>query len=166
MTAAPQTIGVLFVCSGNICRSPTAEGVFRAIADSAGIGDRLDIDSAGIGGWFVGEAPDARAQEAALARGIDIGGQRARQVCAADFGRFDYLVGMDRSHQRALLDLAPDGAAGRVHLFMDFAPQAQTRDVPDPYHGALGGFDHVYGLIEAGAAGLLREIRDRLRDGG
>lgn len=159
MTGSPETIGVLFVCSGNICRSPTAEGVFRALAEKAGLGARLDIDSAGIGDWHAGEPPDARSCETALARGIDIGDQRARQVREADFRRFDYIVGMDRSHRRALLDLAPDGTDGRVRLLMDFAPGARTRDVPDPYFSALGGFDHVFALIEAGAGGLLTEIR-------
>ena len=163
MSEAPGTIGVLFVCSGNICRSPTAEGVFRAMADRAGLAGRLDIDSAGIGDWHAGEAPDVRAQETALARGIDIGAQRARQVRADDFRRFHYILGMDRTHHRALLRLAPDGAADRVRLFMEFAPGAATRDVPDPYYGALGGFDHVFALIEAGADGLLREICGRLQ---
>lgn len=166
MTGSQETIGVLFVCSGNICRSPTAEGVFRAMAEQAGLASRLDIDSAGIGGWHAGEAPDRRAQETTLARGIDIGAQRARQVTAADFDRFHYLVGMDRSHRRALLKLAPNGRADRVRLFMDFAPQMATRDVPDPYYGALGGFEHVFGLIEAGADGLVREIRGQLRQAG
>jgi len=166
MTGSPETVGVLFVCSGNICRSPTAEGVFRAKAAQAGLAARLDIDSAGIGDWHVGRPPDARSRETALARGIDIGDQRARQVIAADFERFHYILGMDRSHYRALLQLAPDGAQARVRLFMNFAPQMATRDVPDPYYGALGGFDHVFGLIEAGADGLMREIRDRLRQTG
>ena len=167
MTETPATIGVLFVCSGNVCRSPTAEGVFRAMAEQAGLGG-LDIDSAGLGGFTAGDPPDGRAQETTLARGIDIGGQRARQVSAADFSRFDYILGMDRSHQSALLRLAPAGAGDRVRLFMDFAPGANTRDVPDPYSGALGGFDHVFSLIEAGSRGLLGEIRGRLRaaDGG
>lgn len=163
MTGPFGPVGVLFVCSGNICRSPTAEGVFRAMVDAVGLGRSVEVDSAGIGDWHVGESPDPRAQEAALARGIDIGGQRARQVRTGDFHRFDYVVAMDRSHRRALLRLAPDGAAARVRLFLDFAPQVGTRDVPDPYYGALGGFDHVFALIEAGADGLLREIRTHLR---
>lgn len=164
MTGSPETIGVLFVCSGNICRSPTAEGVFRACTEAAGLGDVLDIDSAGLGDWHAGEPPDARAQETTLARGIDIAGQRARQVRAADYRRFHYLVGMDRTHQRDLLRLAPDGAGDRVRLFMDFVPGAATRDVPDPYYGAFGGFDRVFSLIEAGSRGLLKEIRDLLED--
>lgn len=154
-------VSVLFVCLGNICRSPTAEGVFRALCAREGLGERVRIDSAGTGGWHIGEAPDRRAQAAARRRGIDLAGQRGRQVSAADFGRFDYLLAMDRDNLAALRRLRPADFAGHLGLFLDFAPGAPLRDVPDPYYGGVDGFDEVLDLIEAASHGLLAEIRAR-----
>jgi protein-tyrosine phosphatase len=151
-------IRVLFVCSGNICRSPTAEGVFRALVEKHGFGGHIEIDSAGTGDWHVGEPPDERSQEAALRRGVDLSRLRARQVTREDFARFDVLLAMDSGHHRHLLRMAPPEARDRVRLFLDYAPDAEDRDVPDPYFGGPTGFDRVLDLIEAGCAGLLAEL--------
>lgn len=159
MAGNERIVRVLFVCTGNICRSPTAEGVFRAMVEACGLAGRIETDSAGTGSWHAGEPPDERARQAAAIRGIDLSAQRARQVSKQDFDRFDLIVALDRSHQRALRALSPPRAADRIRLLMDFAPHAGVSDVPDPYYGALGGFDHVLDLIEAGADGLLRAIR-------
>ena len=154
-------VRVLFVCTGNICRSPTAEGVFCAQVKAAGLAGRIEVDSAGTIAFHTGEPPDARAQETALARGIDLSAQRARQVAKSDFNRFDLILAIDRSHHQRLSGLCPVGEEHRLHILMDFAPETGVVDVPDPYYGALGGFDRVFDLIEAAAASLLREIRDR-----
>jgi protein-tyrosine phosphatase len=160
MTGGGRTVRVLFVCTGNICRSPTAEGVFRAMTEACGLAARIEVESAGTGGWHVGEPPDERACRAAALRGVDLTALRARQVTEQDFGRFDLIVALDRSHLRALRAMSPPEATDRIRLLMDFAPQEGVSDVPDPYYGALGGFDRVLDLIEAGADGLLRTIRE------
>ncbi len=152
-------ISVLFVCTGNICRSPTAEGVFRNMVEAAGLGGKIAVDSAGTIAYHAGEAPDARAQEAALERGIDLSFQQARQLTDSDFVTFDYLVALDTSHLIRLNELCPDGERHRIRTLMEFAPRFRVDDVPDPYYGAMGGFGRVLDLIEAGAAGLLDEIR-------
>jgi len=156
-------VKVLFVCTGNICRSPTAEGVFRAMVDATRLSGRIAADSAGIANYHIGEPPDERSQAAALARGIDLSGQCGRQVTQGDFRDFDYVVAMDRTHQEELLHLCPPDRTHRVKLLLDYAPQAGTKDVPDPYYGHHDGFNHVLNLIEAGAAGLLQEIRGILK---
>ncbi|QPC42307.1 low molecular weight phosphotyrosine protein phosphatase [Kaustia mangrovi] len=144
---------ILFVCLGNICRSPMAEGVFRAEALRRGM-DHLEIDSAGTGSWHVGSAPDGRAVAAAAARAIDISGQRARQVASGDFTRFDLLLAMDESNLETLERLAGAEARNKLRLFLDFADGAAARNVPDPYYGGPDGFDHALDLIEAGSRGL------------
>jgi protein-tyrosine phosphatase len=149
---------VLFICLGNICRSPMAEGVFRRVVEKEGLTDRFEIDSAGLGDWHVGQAPDTRAQAAAKLRGIDISRQCARQVALEDFARFDRLLVMDRSNYAELKRLAPADARAKIQYFLDFAPQAGTKDVPDPFFGGAEGFDHALDLIEAAANGLLASL--------
>jgi protein-tyrosine phosphatase len=149
---------LLFVCLGNICRSPMAEGVFRRIAEEEGVLDLFDIDSAGLGHWHIGQAPDTRAQKAARDRGIDISGQSARQVKHGDFARFDLLLAMDEANFQELVQLAPADARHKVRRFLDFAPKARTKDVPDPFFGGPEGFDHALDLIEQAARGLLASL--------
>jgi protein-tyrosine phosphatase len=154
-------VRLLFVCLGNICRSPTAEGVMRELVRREGMSGRVGVDSAGTGGWHIGSAPDERASAAAAARGLELSGS-ARRVDAADFEEFDLLLAMDAENASALRRLAPD-AAGRekVRLLREFDPAAAgaALEVPDPYYGAAGGFEEVLDLVEAACAGLLEEIR-------
>jgi len=171
----PVPVKVLFVCLGNICRSPTAEGVMRALVREAGLQARVELDSAGTGGWHVGSPPDSRAAAAAGARGIELGG-RARSVTSADFERFDLVVAMDRSNASELRRLARDEEQrAKVRLLLEFDPAyaregARSRegagaskgdlDVPDPYYGAAGGFEEVLDLVQAACAGLLARISE------
>ncbi len=149
---------VLFVCMGNICRSPTAEGVFRRVVQQRAPQLGLEIDSAGTHDYHVGEPPDERAIAAAARRGIDLGNLRARQVSDDDFARFDLIVAMDRLNRATLLERAPEEYHGRVRLFMEFAGDTDIEDVPDPYYGGPPGFERVLDLAEEAAAGLLDEI--------
>lgn len=149
---------LLFVCLGNICRSPMAEGAFRRVAAAEGVLDRFEIDSAGLGDWHVGQAPDDRAQRAAGQRGIDISEQSARQVSREDFARFDLLLAMDGSNYDDLTQFAPKNKRHKIRRFLDFAPHAGTRDVPDPFFGEAEGFDHALDLIEEAARGLLAAL--------
>jgi protein-tyrosine phosphatase len=149
---------VLFVCLGNICRSPTAEGVLRAIAAREFPGLKLDIDSAGTANYHVGEPPDRRTVAAARRRGFDLAGLRARQVQRADFERFSYVLAMDRANLVELERLAPPGATARLALFLEFAPDAQALEVPDPYYGGVEDFERVLDLCELGARGLLARL--------
>jgi protein-tyrosine phosphatase len=151
-------IGVLFVCLGNICRSPMAEGVFRHVADQAGLVRHFSIDSAGTSGWHRGEPPDHRAQRASLKRGIDIGGQSSRAVDDRDFERFDYILAMDRDNLDALTGRQPAESRSRLALLLTYA-ESDTLEVPDPYYGGTQGFDHALDLIFDGARGLLEDIR-------
>lgn len=155
---------VLFVCLGNICRSPTAEGVFRDHLAQAGLADRVEVDSCGVGSWHVGKAPDARAREAAARRGIDLSGLRARQLAADDFERFDYVLAMDHDNLAAIEALRPDGSDAVTGLFLAFAG-LPDRAVPDPYYGGEEGFETVLDLIEAASRGLVAEIASRLETG-
>lgn len=152
-------VGVLFVCTGNICRSPTAEGVFRALVDEAGLADGIRIDSAGTQGYHVGEPPDRRSQAAARRRGIELGDLRAREISIRDFERFDYIVAMDRGHVRILENFCPAGAEQRIRTMLEFAPDLPETEVPDPYYGGGGGFERVLDMIETAAAGLLADVR-------
>jgi protein-tyrosine phosphatase len=135
-----------------------AEGVFRRVAEEEGVVHLFALDSAGMGDWHVGHAPDTRAQAAALTRGADISGQSARQVTHGDFAAFDLLLAMDESNHEELAQLAPREARHKVRRFLDYAPQVGTRDVPDPFYGGRDGFDHALDLIEAAARGLLAEL--------
>jgi protein-tyrosine phosphatase len=154
---------ILFVCMGNICRSPTAEGVMRRLVEQAGLADRIEIESAGTGGWHAGEPPDRRATFAARRRGIALDGA-ARQITADDFARFDLVIAMDRSNLRELLAIAPDEeAAEKIRLLREFDPAASgDLDVPDPYYGGDRGFENVLDLVEAACRGLLDEIAERV----
>jgi len=153
----PST-GILFVCTGNICRSPTAHGVFLRMVREAGLADRVRVDSAGTHGYHVGEAPDARTQTHARRRGYDLSALRARQIARDDFERFDRILAMDRGHLAILRRLAPAGFEG-LGLFMDYAQPSPGSDVPDPYYGGDEGFERVLDMIELAAAGLLDRLR-------
>lgn len=154
-------IRVLFVCLGNICRSPTAQGVFEHLVDQEGLGNVIRVDSAGTAAYHVGEPPDPRAQAAARRRGIDLGQQRARQVTAADCRRYDYILAMDTANLRSLQRVCPHSEQARLQRFLDFAPELGRSDVPDPYYGQEQGFEVVLDMIEAAAQGLLQDIRAR-----
>ncbi|WP_456415088.1 low molecular weight protein-tyrosine-phosphatase [Thiolapillus sp.] len=154
-------VGVLFVCMGNICRSPTAHGVFRQLARDEGLEQRIEIDSAGTHAYHVGSSPDPRAQAAAASRNIDLSDLRGRQVETGDFHRFDYILAMDNENLGILGNLCPVGAEEKLHLFMDFAPDYGMREVPDPYYGGDRGFDQVFDMIEQASRGLMEEIRQR-----
>jgi protein-tyrosine phosphatase len=153
---------VLFVCLGNICRSPTAQGTMRQLVREAGLQDSIELDSAGTGSWHVGSMPDPRAAATARARGIVLDGF-ARQVSQDDFDDFDLVLAMDRSNMRELRQLAPgEQARAKVRLLREFDPAsagAEDLDVPDPYYGAAGGFEEVLDLVEAACRGLLAQIR-------
>ena len=154
-------VRVLFVCMGNICRSPMAEGAFRRLAAEAGLlghAGGIATDSAGTSRYHVGDPPDPRAVQAARARGIDISGQRARQVRVEDFADFDYLIAMDRDNLAHLERLAPAPSDAVVQLFLSYAPGVGLDEVPDPYFGGAGGFEGCLDLIEAAARGLFDHI--------
>jgi protein-tyrosine phosphatase len=154
-------IKVLFVCMGNICRSPTAQGVFEQQVAAAGLADVILVDSAGTHAYHVGEPPDPRARESALRRGVDLSSQRARKVSAEDFEHFHYVLAMDLDNYAILQRLCPSGQEDKLSLFLDFAPDTRQREVPDPYYGGHSGFEKVLDLIEAASAGLLEDIRSR-----
>ncbi len=155
------TVHVLFVCMGNICRSPTAEGVFRKLVETQGLETDIAIDSAGTISYHVGEPPDNRAQEAARQRDIDLSTLRARQIISDDFHQFDYIIAMDDDNLRNIQTMDPGDGKAEVSLLMDFAPQAEERVVPDPYYGGSNGFQRVLDLIEQASIGLLAQIRQQ-----
>jgi protein-tyrosine phosphatase len=143
---------------GNICRSPTAEGVFRSLVESEARHLQIEIASAGTHAYHVGEPPDRRAQSAALSRGIDISGIRARRVMAEDFEYFDYVLAMDEDNLASLHELCPPERRSRVRLLLEYAPGLGVRNVPDPYYGSVNGFEYVLDLVEEASRGLLLEI--------
>ncbi len=152
-------VRVCFVCLGNICRSPTAEGIMRSLVHGAQLHDQIEVDSAGLGAYHVGEMADRRAREASRARGVTLN-SRSRQFTVDDFERFDYIVAMDVENHGDLLDLAPDAAKAEVRLLRSFDPAAPAgAEVPDPYYGGPRGFDHVFNMCEAACQGLLDTIR-------
>jgi len=150
---------VLFICTGNICRSPTAEGVFSKMVADAGLAHVIRADSAGTHAYHAGEAPDARAQAAARARGYDLSRLRARRIGAADFSAFDLIIAMDRDHHEILARLAPPAARSKIRMMLAYARRSETLDVPDPYYGGPEGFALVLDLIEDAAEGLLASLR-------
>ena len=163
-----MTVKVLFVCLGNICRSPTAHGVFHHLVERHQLQHAIHIDSAGTGDWHVGRAPDERSSAAALQRGYDLSVLRARQVSAQDFERFDYILAMDAQNLNDLRRMQPVHFNGEVDLFLNYG-SGELREVPDPYYGDADGFGHVLDLVEDAAQGLLRTIaqkhRLQLKDG-
>jgi len=154
-------VKVLFVCLGNICRSPTAEGVFRKFVIDAGLSEAILIDSAGTHAYHIGEPPDRRAQETAARRGVDISALRGRRATATDLDEFDYVLAMDRENLHNLLAIAQDHHRQRIKLFLDFADDLEDKEVPDPYYGGPSGFDQVMDMIEEASAGLLADIRQK-----
>jgi protein-tyrosine phosphatase len=152
-------VKILFVCLGNICRSPTAEVVFRAVAAREAPDIVLEIDSAGTAGYHVGELPDRRTRQAAARRGYDLSALRARVVEPRDFEHFDLILAMDRENLQALERRAPPQSHDRLRLFLEFAPQTGISEVPDPYYGGPNGFEDVLDLIEAASRGLLEHLR-------
>lgn len=151
---------VLLVCLGNICRSPTAEGVLRHVAAEEAPRLALEVDSAGTADYHIGAPPDPRSQRAALRRGIDISGLRARQVDAADFDRFDLILAMDQKNLRELQALRPRGSRAAVKLFLDYLPDSATREVPDPYYRDAAAFEEVLDLTTAASRGLLSALQE------
>ena len=154
-------IKVLFVCMGNICRSPTAEGVFSQKLKEAGLQDIIEVDSAGTHAYHIGEAPDPRARKSALRRGVDLDALRARRAVAEDFERFDYVLAMDRDNLDALAAICPYGSEYKLQLFLSYAPNLETDEVPDPYYGGAMGFERVLDMVEEAANGLLQDIQLR-----
>lgn len=158
-TPDAQPISVLFVCLGNICRSPLAEGVFRHLVEEEGLGGSFDIDSAGTGAWHVGEPPDGRASAVAERHGISLD-SRARQVEAEDLHRFQHILAMDRSNLRelqAMVDLS--GADVELRLLREYDPVGEDDEVPDPYYGGAGGFEHVFKMVRRSCEALLEDLR-------
>ncbi|KAB7616166.1 low molecular weight phosphotyrosine protein phosphatase [Amylibacter sp. SFDW26] len=145
---------IMFVCLGNICRSPTAEGVFRGLAAQAGLD--VIVDSSGTGGWHVGEQPDRRAMAEAASRGYDLSEQRSRQVCQEDFNQFDLILAMDKSNLNNLKSIAPCGSQAELKLFLEYAPNQPLTEVPDPYYE--DNFEGVFDLIEEASRGLIKAL--------
>jgi len=159
----PRQFSILFCCMGNICRSPTAEGVLRQVLSTQAAHLQIALDSAGTHDYHLGEAPDARAIQAAKRRGVDLSALRARQVLARDFEQFDLVIAMDEENLDHLRRLAPAQWRDRIKLMMDYAPEFGTRNVPDPYYGSAQGFEEVLDLLQAASEGLLADLLSRLR---
>lgn len=150
---------ILFVCLGNICRSPTAEGVLRHLLAQEAPEMRVEVDSAGTAGYHIGHPPDVRSQRAAHARGIDLSGLRARQVAADDFLRFDLILAMDRNNMKKLEAMRPAESRARLRLFLEYAPESGRIDMPDPYYGDARGFEEVLNLSVAASRGLIAALQ-------
>ena len=151
-----KKISLLFICTGNICRSPTAEAVFRHLVKKDRLDEFIEIDSAGTGNWHIGHPPDTRTINAAATRGYDLRSLRARQLSKEDFQRFDYVIAMANEHLEAINAYQ---SKAHCHLLMEFAATSSSREVPDPYYGDIDSFDHVLDLIEGGTAGLLAHLK-------
>jgi protein-tyrosine phosphatase len=158
--AAPVAVRrVLFVCMGNICRSPTAEGVLRKLLAERAPDLRVEVASAGTHAYHNGDPPDPRAQRAAMRRGVDLGRQRARRVAVEDFARFELVLAMDPLNRVTLLERSPPEFHDRIHLLLEFAPQLGREDVPDPYYGGSNGFEYVLDLVEEASVGVIEHLR-------
>jgi protein-tyrosine phosphatase len=162
MTEHTEKLSVLFVCMGNICRSPTAEGVFRKIVNDAGLGHRIQVKSAGTHAYHSNDPPDRRSQAAAERRGFSLADIRARRVESADFERFDYIFAMDRDNLAMLRTAAGEQQNAEIHLFLEYATGGRESEVPDPYYGGSAGFERVLDLIEDASAELLELLRQRI----
>ncbi len=150
---------VLFVCLGNICRSPTADGVFRKLLAGSDAAAHVEVDSAGTGDWHIGSGPDRRASAAASQRGYDLSSLRSRQVTPHDFVEFDHILAMDLTNLNDLRQLCPPQHHHKLRLFLDYAAGFSEQEVPDPYYGGADGFGHVLDLVEAASAGLLEHLQ-------
>ena len=150
---------VLFVCMGNICRSPSAEGVFNKLVSEQKLEHKFAIDSAGTHAYHIGEHSDLRSQKAAKERGVDLSKIRARKVIMGDFEDFDYLLAMDKDNHEVMLRACPEEYQHKVRLFLEYAPHLDTRDVPDPYYGGAYGFERVLDLIEEASVGFIKELK-------
>ncbi|WP_429123729.1 low molecular weight protein-tyrosine-phosphatase [Ensifer sp. 4252] len=155
-----KPVRILFVCLGNICRSPLAEGVLRALAAQKGLASQISVDSAGTGGWHIGDPPDRRSVAVARRHGIDISGLRGRKVSKVDFEAFDLILGMDRENVRTLGQIAPAGLEGKIDLFLGYAC-GRDQDVPDPYYDGPEAFERLYQMLEAGCSSLLDRLEER-----
>ena len=151
-------VSVLFVCLGNICRSPTAHGVFQGMVDAGGLGDLIAVDSAGTGDWHIGRSPDQRTSQVAASRGYDLSQLRARLVTQGDFDQFDYVIAMDSANLQDLESMRPAHYSGHLGLFLEFARGDSHAEVPDPYYGGEKGFELVFDLVEDASQGLLEHI--------
>ncbi len=157
-----QKTKILFVCLGNICRSPTAEGVFRKLVSDRNLSHLVEVDSAGTSGWHIGEAPDARTVQAAATRGYDLSQLRGRQSTSDDFFKFDYILAMDKTNLSNLRSIEPNtGETARLELFLNYAKNSDYSEVPDPYHGGAKGFELVLNLVEDACEGLITEVLSR-----
>ncbi len=154
-----EKIKVLFVCMGNICRSPTAEGVFTKLINEKKVASQFAVDSAGTHAYHIGKPPDARAQEAALQRGVKLQHLRARKVHSSDFEYFDYILVMDNDNFAIVIDECPDQYKDKVKYFLDYAPHIVVREVPDPYYGGKIGFERVLDIVEAASLGFLESLQ-------
>lgn len=151
-------VKVMFVCMGNICRSPTAHGVFRQLVEESGYAHDIYIESSGTHAYHVGESPDRRAQQTARSRGLDLSDLRAQKVRSEDFENFDYILAMDYDNHSILDSQCPQAHKPKLHMFLEFAQGVSETEVPDPYYGGASGFDHVFDLVENGSRGLLTDI--------
>ncbi|VAW44336.1 Low molecular weight protein tyrosine phosphatase [hydrothermal vent metagenome] len=156
-----KKVSVLFVCLGNICRSPTAHGIFRHLVKSEGLEELIEIDSAGTAAFHIGKSPDTRSTRVAKERGIDMSDLRARQVDLGDFYQYDYVLAMDEANFFNLKEMALPEHYDRIKLFLEFASDYDEIEVPDPYYGGAQGFDHVFDLVESASRGLLQHIRQK-----
>ncbi len=161
-----QRVSVIFICLGNICRSPTAHGVFRSLVKEAGLLEKIDIDSAGTAAYHVGKKADERSRQVALGRGINMEDLKARKVDLRDLITFDYILAMDEANYADLMDLALPEDKPKIRLLLDFAKDFSEKEVPDPYYGGAKGFDKVFDMVTSASKGLLIEITDHLKKNG
>ncbi|MCX7172785.1 MAG: low molecular weight phosphotyrosine protein phosphatase [Proteobacteria bacterium] len=159
MPTTPEKLRIVFVCMGNICRSPTAEGVMRALVERAGLAQHYELDSAGTHAYHLGNPPDPRSLKAAALRGYDFSALRARQICADDFMRFDLVLAMDRDNLAQLQRACPPELRNKLGLFLDYAEECDDDEVPDPYYDGPEGFERVLDLAEAAAQGLIERTQ-------